>query len=90
MVRVKVLQFKMLSSFPRTAKEIQVKIVEDGALGVVRIGRYTIVFQAGNGILTAATRSSSVEKVGVFIPFKGKTKTETLAPEGEFLCMVIL
>jgi len=70
-VRVKVLQVKKPSRFPRTAKEIQIKIIEDGALGVVCIGGNTIMFQAGNGVLTAATRSCGVEKTGVFIPFEG-------------------
>jgi len=89
-VRVKVLQVKKPSRFPRTAKEIQIKIIEDGALGVVCIGGNTIIFQADNGVLTAATRSCGVKKTGVFIPFEGQTKMEVLAPEGKFLCMDVL
>ena len=65
----------MPSSFSSTAKEIQIKGVKDGALGVMRTGSDTVVFKTSDRVLPAASRGSGVEEVGVFIPLKSKAIT---------------
>ena len=73
----------MPSSFSSTAKEIQIKGVKDGALGVMRTGCNVVFLKTSDCVIPTAPGGSGMKEVGVFIPFKSKARVEALALEGQ-------